>query len=292
MQGRKDFEIRFPRAVSLLLFFSCLILFQVRAMRGSRSSATLSLDLNASSGGHHDDNPLPQPQTVSTAGQTATPAAAPSATSSSSGNGCPREYSEPLPPDLSGRKFLMLAVIKEQMSKARLHLSETMALARLLNRTLILPQVAPAADSIRYDHPHPACAYFDVERIGEMVPWVTQSYFLEQVERAERAGRPISTKTIMRHQPHELCGRENESWKVRKFRRSLFSRDMEDEKAERVICVRNKNSAVQVTLQQRILKALEEGGDADVLVLVKFTFSIDVYGPPIRVRFKLHGLVL
>ena len=175
----------------------------------------------------------PQAQPVSTAGQEATPprspqADAPSASSSSS---CPRQYSEPLPPDLSGRKFLILAAVREQMSKARLHLSETMALARLLNRTLILPQVAHAADSIRYDHPLPACVYFDVERIGEMVPWVTQSYFLEQVERAEQAGRRISTKTILRHPARESCGRENESWKKRQLPKSLFSRDMEDETA-------------------------------------------------------------
>ena len=276
----------------------------------------LHLPDGANSGGHEDPEPHPQaistagqtatpplPQPVSTAGQTATPphpqpvstagqtATPPQAAASSLGSssGCPREFSEPLPPDLSGRKFLMLAVVMEQMSKARLHLSETMALARLLNRTLVLPQVAHAADSIRYDHPYPACAYYDVERMGEMVPWMTRSYFLEQVERAEHAGRPISTKTIVRHRLQDPCGRDNPVWKSRQYPRSLFSRDMDDEKAERLICVANEDSAATVTREQHILKAAKEGGDADLLVLIKFTYSMDLEEAPIRVRFELHG---
>ena len=195
---------------------------------------------------------------------------------------CSRDNSETPTSGLAGRKFLVLAAIKEQLSKARLHLSETMALARLLNRTLILPQVAPAADSIRFDNPLPACAYFDAERIGEMVPWVMQGYFLEQAEQAEQAGRPKSTKTILRHQPPEACGKDNLSWRMRRFQRSLFSRDM-DERAESVVCVRNENSAEQATREQRLLRAAEEGRGADVLVLVKFTFSVDLAAPAIRV---------
>ena len=42
---------------------------------------------------------------------------------------------------LKGRKFLMLAQTWEQLSQTRLHLIEAMALAKMLNRTLVLTQV-------------------------------------------------------------------------------------------------------------------------------------------------------
>ena len=64
---------------------------------------------------------------------------------------------------------------------------------------------------------------------------------------------------------------------------------MDDEKAERLICVANEDSAATVTREQHILKAAKEGGDADLLVLIKFTYSMDLEEAPIRVRFELHG---
>ena len=47
---------------------------------------------------------------------------------------------------LKGRKFLMLAQTQEQLSQTRLHLIEAMALARMLNCTLVLTQVPYCSD--------------------------------------------------------------------------------------------------------------------------------------------------
>ena len=62
-------------------------------------------------------------------------AAAPSSPASSS---LPLPHSPPL---LPSSRFLYIAFLPEQLSKARLHLAEAAALAALSNRTLILPRV-------------------------------------------------------------------------------------------------------------------------------------------------------
>ena len=295
--------------VNFLLFACCFSLFQLITVQGNLSGTVLDSNIEWQSDfkltdHHHDANASTQPEAGGSSGdyesqrhdgrtsrdshhddhrqKVTLPA---DATVTESPGRCSRDYSDTLSSGLGGRKFLVLAAIKEQLSKARLHLSETMALARLLNRTLILPQVAPAADSIRYDNPLPACAYFDADRIGEMVPWVTQRYFLEQAERSKCGSQQISIKTILRYQPPEACGMDNLSWKMRHFQKSLFSQDIDDSKrAEDVICVRNEDSAGLATREQRLLKAVEEGRGADVLVLVKFTFTVDLTSQAIRVR--------
>ena len=54
--------------------------------------------------------------------------------------------------------------------------------------------------------------------------------------------------------------------------------------------MRNEDNAVQATREQRMLKAVEEGRDADLLVLIQFTFSVDLMSPVMRVRFRYIGL--
>ncbi|GJP36704.1 hypothetical protein CLOM_g21180 [Closterium sp. NIES-68] len=75
-------------------------------------------------------------------------------------------------------RFLAIAHLWEQLSKARLHLAEAMALARHWGRTLVLPRVSSSriGGNNLPRGTFPACAYFDTELIGRFVPWVTEEY--------------------------------------------------------------------------------------------------------------------
>eukprot|EP00897_Mesotaenium_endlicherianum_P003895 jgi/Mesen1/3533/ME000197S02551 len=71
----------------------------------------------------------------------------------------------------------------EQLSKARLHLAEVVALARVTGRTLVLPTAGNSMLGTAYDYRRPLCVYFDVRVLGRAVHWVTEAYFLEKLFR-------------------------------------------------------------------------------------------------------------
>eukprot|EP00897_Mesotaenium_endlicherianum_P004329 jgi/Mesen1/3924/ME000209S02929 len=68
-------------------------------------------------------------------------------------------------------KFIAIGRVNEQLTKARLHLAEVLALARAANRTLILP--GAGSSRLGLDWAAPLCTYFDLELLGRFVPWVT-----------------------------------------------------------------------------------------------------------------------
>ena len=67
--------------------------------------------------------------------------------------------------------------IREQLSKARLHLADVAALALATNRTLILPHCGSSRIGPSDDYSLPLWHYLDVGRLGEYVPWVTEEYY-------------------------------------------------------------------------------------------------------------------
>ncbi|CAI7749620.1 unnamed protein product [Closterium sp. NIES-53] len=98
----------------------------------------------------------------------------------------------PLPPHVSSpppaatapsARYLAEGNLWEQLSKARLHLAEAMALARHWGRTLVLPRVR--SSPIGGNNPPrgmlPACAYFDTVLMGRFVPWVREEYLWRTV---------------------------------------------------------------------------------------------------------------
>ncbi|CAI5940810.1 unnamed protein product [Closterium sp. NIES-64] len=79
-------------------------------------------------------------------------------------------------------KYLAIAHLWEQLSKARLHLAEAMALARHWGRILVLPRVGSSRIGGNYlpRGTLPACAYFNTELIGRFVPWVREEFLSNQ----------------------------------------------------------------------------------------------------------------
>ncbi|SCV68235.1 BQ2448_356 [Microbotryum intermedium] len=84
----------------------------------------------------------------------------------------------PLKPQLEDdRKFLFVAWIGEQETKAQLHLYQLGLLAVALNRTLVLPQVHKSRFSTCYSSPF--SLYYAIDTLdGFNIPWITHDDFL------------------------------------------------------------------------------------------------------------------
>ena len=99
--------------------------------------------------------------------------------------------------DFHSAKFLAIVRMPdEQLSKARIHFAEMVALAKVLNRVLVLPRVG--LSTIGMNLPLPYCAYFDEKLLGNYVKWVTYEYYLKMTR---KLGSPPSVQF--------LCLRDN-----------------------------------------------------------------------------------
>ncbi|KAG5457743.1 MAG: hypothetical protein BJ554DRAFT_2167, partial [Olpidium bornovanus] len=95
-------------------------------------------------------------------------------------------------------KFLFPGVVGEQLTKGGMHFHQLALLARRLNRTLVLPNVADSR--IESCLPYPFSTYFDVDALGGVVEWIDISEFVE-ILRDRFRNRP--------HGPGDLRGRLN-----------------------------------------------------------------------------------
>lgn len=92
------------------------------------------------------------------------------------------------------RSAQFLAIVRmpdEQLSKARMHFAEMVALAKVLNRVLVLPRVG--LSTIGMHLPLPYCAYFDGKLLGNYVKWVTYEYYLKMTR---KLGSPPSVQFL------------------------------------------------------------------------------------------------
>eukprot|EP00897_Mesotaenium_endlicherianum_P000618 jgi/Mesen1/10557/ME000843S10068 len=118
-----------------------------------------------------------------------------------------------------GEKFLAVGRLAEQLTKARRHLAEVVALARHTGRTLILPAAGNAKLASSLDYRRPLCAYLDTRALGRLVDWVTEDFFFDEFERRRR-GRPVRDPTIFTlflHKPHYPCNATYLFMKAGKF---------------------------------------------------------------------------
>lgn len=88
-------------------------------------------------------------------------------------------------------KYLLLGQINEQLTKSTRHLAELIVLARRLNRTLVLPEVGES--EIGMQRSKPFCTYFDVNRLGDFVDWVTPEQFIFDTRSKLNGGLEMST---------------------------------------------------------------------------------------------------
>ncbi|KAG5458677.1 MAG: hypothetical protein BJ554DRAFT_1055 [Olpidium bornovanus] len=74
-------------------------------------------------------------------------------------------------------RFLFPGVLGEQLTKASLHFYQLALLARRLNRTIVLPNVADSR--IESCLLYPFTTYFDIGDLGDMVEWIEVTEFVE-----------------------------------------------------------------------------------------------------------------
>lgn len=78
-------------------------------------------------------------------------------------------------------KFLVIHRLYEQLSKSRKHFAEILKIARVTKRVLVLPHCQDGHIGNGLYFWRPICIYFDVEKIGNSVDWVTEKFFLERI---------------------------------------------------------------------------------------------------------------
>ena len=94
--------------------------------------------------------------------------------------------------DFRSAQFLAIVQMPdEQLSKARMHFAEMVALAKVLNRVLVLPRVG--LSTMGMNLPLPYCAYFDGKVLGKYVKWVTYEYYLKMTR---KLGSPPSVQFL------------------------------------------------------------------------------------------------
>lgn len=79
------------------------------------------------------------------------------------------------------QQYLVVGRVLEQLSKARRHLAELVALALHANRTLVLPHCGASRVGPASDFHLPLCTYFDVRSLPPALRWVSEELFYGQV---------------------------------------------------------------------------------------------------------------
>ncbi|GAQ80084.1 hypothetical protein KFL_000450410 [Klebsormidium nitens] len=82
-------------------------------------------------------------------------------------------------------KYIIAADINEQLTKASRHFAELLALALELKRTIVLPDSGEGEFGMQ--RPAPFCQYFDSEKLGEYVDWVTLEQFVYETRKRQGA---------------------------------------------------------------------------------------------------------
>ncbi|GJP67299.1 hypothetical protein CLOP_g24132 [Closterium sp. NIES-67] len=191
----------------------------------------------------------------------------------------------------SGRKFVMLAAEREQLTKARLHLGEAMTIAGLTNRTFVLTHVG--SSRIGMDRDLPLCTYFNIDKITEHGEWITEDYLVGE---AQRLQRPLRLKTLVLHKARHRCNRliwrqveSGASFKEHPWARDILSFP------QRIRCVKEEHRRHTQDASDALLEALKEDdvAAADVILVYKLAdeayFLPDVVGPAIRaIEFAPH----
>ena len=193
-----------------------------------------------------------------------------------------------------GERFLLFEGPGEQLTKGRLHLAEAMALARTLNRTLVLPPMRSSSMSFNILWPLPACTYFDVHRMAEYVPWVTVEEF---ESRLGCTHTPLSVNLLILGQDStcrkpfgELLGM-TKAMLLRPLLVGLLQPAQAHEcvpEGKRFMPSGDASSASGG--QQETVALLEVGrqmNDADVLVMVKQSFAMFLPSSALEVRRAL-----
>eukprot|EP00897_Mesotaenium_endlicherianum_P005873 jgi/Mesen1/5313/ME000265S04473 len=181
-----------------------------------------------------------------------------------------------------GRKFLALGLEREQLTKGRLHLAEAMAVAKAEGRILILP---PAGESrMGLDRHLPLCTYFDTLQIGEFVDWVTEDFYLSEVERLGR--RPEILSLFLKKRRH-LC--DDRLWRLCEPKdtingTALSSQHMFAQNAvlfRNAFCIEERPLALLDDAQIDLLQMLrDKSADKDLVVLFKVGDNMFFRGPP------------
>lgn len=82
-------------------------------------------------------------------------------------------------------KYIIAADINEQLTKASRHFAELLALARELKRTVVLPDAGEGEFGMQ--RAAPFCQYFNSEKLGEHVDWVTLEQFVYETRKRQGA---------------------------------------------------------------------------------------------------------
>lgn len=104
----------------------------------------------------------------------------------------------------------MVGRINEQLSKARKHFAELVALALLANRTLVLPHCGNSRVGPLSDYKWALCTYFDIGSLPRALRWVSESYFQAQLwpqiqKRRRKAGQGEGVATLLMIKPGAEC---------------------------------------------------------------------------------------
>ncbi|CAI5504524.1 unnamed protein product [Closterium sp. Naga37s-1] len=191
----------------------------------------------------------------------------------------------------NGRKFVMLAAEREQLTKARLHLGEAMTIANLTNRTFVLTHVG--SSRIGMDRDLPLCTYFNIDKITAHMEWITEDYLAAEMLRLQR---PLQMKTLVLHKARHRCNRQiwrqvegRPAFKEHPWARDILSFPL------RIRCVKEEHRRHTQDASDALLAALREDdvAAADVILLYKLAdeayFLPDVVGPAIRaIEFAPH----
>ena len=113
--------------------------------------------------------------------------------------------------DFLRTKFVVLFTAHEQLSQARNHFAEVVAVTLLLDRVLILPRVGKSMMNMWM--PLPFCVYFDSKKLAGTVRWVTYEFHL-------RASLRLGKKPKVRY----LCftDGDNNCTRIGHMRRTLI----------------------------------------------------------------------
>lgn len=93
-------------------------------------------------------------------------------------------------------RFIVIQRLTEQLTKSRMHFAEVLRMAQETKRVLVLPNCQNGYIGNSKYFRLPLCLYFDIEKIGNAVDWVTEEFFLKRASEFYLKGRTPSFRAV------------------------------------------------------------------------------------------------